>query len=162
MWDTTCYRRKSFTVCQYRRHGQACGSWLQDVLEYMHKNEGSALNEICLFPFLSEYISSPITFKEVGKHINKRMCQCLPSVIRMWERFNHLAQLPCPIQSLDLLVTADRFWTNVLTEGSPLVLLPSQWDCLIKGEKQLGMQTSFLRQQELAVVNISCKALLGP
>lgn len=125
-----------------------------------NKNKRSALNEICLLSFLSEHGSFPTTFKEVSKHISKRMWQCLPSVIQTWKRFNHLAQLPCPIQSLDLLVIAARSWTNVLTGASPLVLLSSQWECLIKGEIKLGMQTSSLKWQELAMVNSSCKTPL--
>lgn len=134
-----------------KEDGPACGFWLQEEIRYntCNKNKRPALNEICLLSFLSEHVSFPITFKEVSKHINKRMWQCLPSVIQTWERFNHLAQLPCPIQSLDLFVTAARSWTNVLTEASPLVLPSSQWECLIKGEIKLGMQTSFFNDKNL-------------
>lgn len=122
-----------------KEDGPACGFWLQEEICYntCNKNKRPALNEICLLLFISEHVSSPITFKEVSKHINKRMWQHLPSVIQTGERFNHLAQLQCPMQSLDLLVTAARSWTNVLTEASPLVLLSSQWECLIKGEIKL-------------------------
>lgn len=73
-----------------------------------HVQQESVLNELCLFSFLSEHVSFPITFKEVSKHIDKRMWLYLPNVSQPWERFNHLAQFPCPIQSFDLLVTAAR------------------------------------------------------
>jgi len=109
------------------------------------------------FLFLNEHVSFPLTFKEVSKHINKRMWLCLPNVSQPWERFNHLTQLPCPIQSLDLFVTAARSGTNDLKEASLLVLLSNQLECLIKAEIKLGMQNSFLKWQELATVTGSWK-----
>lgn len=83
------------------------------------------------------------------------MWLCLPNVSQPWERFNHLTQLPCPIQSLDLFVTAARPGTSDLTEASPLVLLSNQLECLIKAEIKLGMQTSYPKWQELATVTRS-------